>query len=133
MVLKLAKDRDFEKAVESTIKQLETIDRDLFLPTDPDLATFHQGRLGDCYLLSTLAANAHRRPQVIRSMIHPEVTGGFQVEFGNGQRIKVATLTDCELLVGAQDGQQARQLVGSAGKGLRHYPRPRPRKSQESR
>ena len=55
-LLKLAKDRGFQKAVESSLKQLETIDRDLFLPTDPDLSTFHQGRLGDCYLLSTLAA-----------------------------------------------------------------------------
>ena len=38
---------------------------------------------------------------MIRSMIHPLATGGFDVEFGNGQKIKVATLTDCELLVRA--------------------------------
>ena len=70
-----------------TIKQLETIDRDLFLPTDPDLSTFNQGRLGDCYLLSTIAAEAHRSPKAVRGMIRPEVTGGFQVVFGNGQKI----------------------------------------------
>ncbi len=54
-LLKLAKNPAFEKSFEATVKQLETIDRELFLPTDPDLSTFHQGRLGDCYLLSTIA------------------------------------------------------------------------------
>ncbi len=48
-LLALIRDRTFEKSVEATVKQLETIERDLFLPTDPDLSTFHQGRLGDCY------------------------------------------------------------------------------------
>ena len=45
-LLVLFRDRAFEKSVEAAAKKLETIDRDLFLPTDPDLATFHQGRLG---------------------------------------------------------------------------------------
>ena len=101
-LLSLAKDRAFEKSVEATVKQLETIDRELFLPTDPDLSTFHQGRLGDCYLLCTIAAEAHRSPKAIRDMIHPEVTGGFQVVFGDGQKIQVAPLTDSELLLGAK-------------------------------
>ena len=35
-------------------------------------------------------------------MIHPLVTGGFQVVFGDGQKIRVPTLTDGELLVGAR-------------------------------
>ena len=34
-------------------------------------------------------------------MIHPVVTGGFQVAFGNGQKIPVSRLTDTELLLGA--------------------------------
>ena len=100
-LLTLADDHSFEKSVEATVKQLETIDRELFLPTDPDLSSFHQGRLGDCYLLCAIAAQVHRRPQAIRDMIHPEVTGGFQVVFGNGQKIPVAPLTDTELLLGA--------------------------------
>jgi hypothetical protein len=101
-LLSLAKNRGFEKSVEATTKQLETINRELFLPTDPDLSTFHQGRLGDCYLLCTIAAQVHRNPKPIRDMIHPVVTGGFQVAFGNGQKIQVARLTDTELLLGAR-------------------------------
>ena len=101
-LLSLAKDRAFDKSVEATVKQLKTIDRELFLPTDPDLSTFHQGRLGDCYLLCTIAAQVHRSPKAIRDMIHPQVTGGFQVVFGDGQKILVAPLTDGELLLGAK-------------------------------
>ena len=57
-VLALAQDRAFEKAVDATTRQLATIDRELFLASDPDLSTFHQGRLGDCYLLCTIGAGA---------------------------------------------------------------------------
>jgi len=101
-LLSLAQDRGFQKSVEATVKQLATIDRELFLPTDPDLSTFHQGRLADCYLLCTIAAQAHRSPKAIREMIHPLVTGGFQVTFGNGQKVQLPGLTDTELLLGAK-------------------------------
>lgn len=101
-LLKLADENDFAKSVERATKHLETIDRELFLPTDPDLTTFNQGRLNDCYLLSAIAAQAHRSPKAIRGMIHPEVTGGFKVVFGDGQKIHVEPLTDSELLLGAK-------------------------------
>ena len=101
-LLALAQDKAFAKSVDATIKRLQSIDRDLFLPADPDLSTFHQGRLGDCYLLSTIAADVHRNPQAVRDMIRPVVTGGFQVVFGDGQKIQVGRLTDCELLLGAK-------------------------------
>ena len=58
-VLALAQDRAYEKAVDATAKQLGTIDRELFLASDPDLSTFHQGRLGDCYLLCTVGRRRH--------------------------------------------------------------------------
>jgi len=101
-LLSLAQDQSFEKSAEATARQLQTIDRELFLPADPDLSTFHQGRLGDCYLLCTIAAQAHRSPTVIRGMIRPLVTGGFEVVFGDSRKIQVARLTDTELLLGAQ-------------------------------
>ena len=101
-LLTFAKDKAFAKSVDTTVKRLQTIDRDLFLPTDPELTTFHQGRLGDCYLLCTIAAQVHRSPKAIRDMIHPVVTGGFQVVFGDGQKIQVGRLTDAELLLGAK-------------------------------
>lgn len=35
-------------------------------------------------------------------MIHPQVTGGFHVIFGDGQKIQVGPLSDSELLLGAK-------------------------------
>ncbi len=101
-LLTLAEDKAFGKSVDATVKRLQTIDRELFLPTDPELSTFHQGRLGDCYLLCTVAAQVHRSPKAVRDMIRPVVTGGFQVVFGDGQKIQVGRLTDAELLLGAK-------------------------------
>jgi len=103
---KLVEDHDFVKSVEQHFKHLETIERELFLPTDPNLATFNQGGLQDCYLLSAIAAQVHRSPRAIRQMIHPQVTGGFQVVFGDGHKIQTASLTDSELLLGARLGQR---------------------------
>jgi hypothetical protein len=100
-VLALAKDKGFQKSADGIAKRLETIDRDLFLPSDPDLSTFHQGGLGDCWLLAAIAAEARRNPKAIRGMIHPLVTGGFQIAFANGQRLSVSPLTDAEMLMGA--------------------------------
>lgn len=101
-LLTLTQDKAFEKSVDATVKRLQTIDRELFLPSDPELSTFHQGRLGDCYLLCTIAAQVHRNPKAVRDMIRPVVTGGFQVVFGDGQKIQVGRLTDTELLLGAR-------------------------------
>jgi hypothetical protein len=105
-LLKLVKEHGFAKSVGQAGSRLKAIDRELFLPTDPDLETFSQGRVGDCYLLSAIAAQAHRSPDAIRQMIHPEVTGGFQVIFGDGQKIEIPALTECELLLGAKLDQR---------------------------
>ncbi len=105
-LLELANDQEFQNSIEATNKHLEKIDHDLFLPEDPELSTFHQGRIGDCYLLATIAAVVHRNPQMIRTMIQPRENGGFEVDFGNGQRVKVPPLTDAELLVGARMGSK---------------------------
>jgi hypothetical protein len=101
-LLNLVEEHEFTKSVERTAKHLKTIDRELFLPADPNLDTFSQGRLDDCYLLAVIAAQVHRDPGAIREMIHPEVTGGFKVVFGDGRRIEVPPLTDGELLLGAK-------------------------------
>lgn len=122
-LLTSAGDSKFQKAVQGAFRKLETLDRHLFLGTDPNLLSFHQGRVGDCYLLAPIAAAVHRDPQAIRNMIRPEKNDTFEVVFGDGQKIHVPALTDSELLLGAQDGQCARHLVGRARKSIRHYSR----------
>ena len=110
-LLSLAKDRGFEKSVDATTKQLETINRSCSCRPIRIFPTFHQGRLGDCYLLCTIAAQVHRNPKPIRDMIHPVVTGGFQVAFGNGQKIQVVRLTDTELLFGTNGNHHGSWLA----------------------
>lgn len=105
-LLAVANDHEFQRSIEGTYRHLKSIDRDLFLPGDPDLSTFHQGRIGDCYLLATIAAIVHRNPQAIRIMIRPMKNGGFEVNFGNGQQVRVPALTDSELLLGAKMGSK---------------------------
>jgi hypothetical protein len=97
-----ARDPKFQGYVESGAKKLETMERALFLPSDPDISSFRQGRVGDCYLLAPIAAAVHLSPKGIRSMIRPTKSGGYEVTFGNGQRIDVPALTDGELLLGSR-------------------------------
>jgi hypothetical protein len=85
-------------------QQIRSINRALFLPGDPNLASFHQGRLGDCYLLSVIGAFAYRSPQAVRAMIKPAVGGGYEVHFGSGKMVKVPPVTDAELVLGARMG-----------------------------
>ncbi len=101
-LLALAGDRDFQKAVGAASRKLETIDRRLFAAGDPDLQSFHQGRVGDCFLLAAIAAAVHRDPLAIRQMIHGANNEGFKVAFGDGSVIHVPGLTDAELLLGAR-------------------------------
>lgn len=58
--------------------------------------------VGDCYLLGPIAGAVHLAPQAIRDMIHPARNEGFEVAFGNGEKIRVPALTDAELLLGAK-------------------------------
>ena len=58
--------------------------------------------MGDCYLLGPIAGAVHLAPQAIRDMIHPARNEGFEVAFGNGEKIRVPALTDAELLLGAK-------------------------------
>ncbi len=78
--------------------------RALFLPGDPNLATFQQGRLGDCYLLSTVGALVNRAPGAVRAMIRPLAANAYEVVFADGERIPVPPITDAELVLGAITG-----------------------------
>lgn len=51
-VMALGDDVATQREVKRTTAHIQKISRELFLPTDPNLATFHQGRVGDCYFMS---------------------------------------------------------------------------------
>lgn len=122
-LLTLVKSRGFKKRVENTTKDLEANNHQLFLPTDPSLSAFHQGGMGDCSLLAAVAAQVHRSPKAIREMIHPDDKHGFEVVFANGRKVKMAKLTDAELLMGASTDKHGIWLsVLEKAYGMIHNP-----------
>jgi hypothetical protein len=103
-VLALADDPQIQSIVSRHAWHIQAINHSLFLPNDPNLATFHQGGMGDCYLLAVIGAFVYHNPQGVRAMIQPQAGGGFEVQFGNGRQVSVGPMTDAELLMGAAEG-----------------------------
>ena len=76
----------------------------ILLSGDPNLMTFHQGRVGDCYLLAVIGAFVARDPQSVRAMFKPQPDATYEVDFASGKKITVLNATDAELLQGAKMG-----------------------------
>ena len=55
-LLAQADERPAQREFSRDTKRIGTINHALFLPGDPNLMTFHQGRVGDCYLLAVIGA-----------------------------------------------------------------------------
>jgi len=103
--LSLAGDPQIQKAVSGDAAHIHAINHSLFLPDDPNLFGFHQGGMGDCYLLAVIGAFVYHNPQAVRTMIKPELDGKFEVQFGNGKNVVVEPITDAELILGATEGR----------------------------
>jgi hypothetical protein len=102
-VLALAGDPQLQGIVTRHARHIQTINHSLFLSSDPNLATFHQGGMGDCYLLAVIGAFVCHHAQAVRAMIRSQMGGGFEVQFGNGRQVSVKPMTDAELLMGATE------------------------------
>jgi hypothetical protein len=50
--MSLADDPAIQKNISGKAWHIEAINHSLFAPEDPNLLTFHQGGIGDCYLLA---------------------------------------------------------------------------------
>lgn len=103
-VLAFADDPKMQKTIIGRAQRIQTMDHSLFLPGDPNLLNFHQGRMGDCYLLAAIGSFVYQNPQTVRSMIKPLADGGYAVQFGDGKTVAVGAMTDGELLLGASEG-----------------------------
>jgi hypothetical protein len=104
-VLALADDPNIQKNISGKAWHIVAINHSLFAPSDPNLATFHQGGIGDCYLLAVIGTFVYHHPATVRTMIQIQTNGGFQVQFGNGRNVNVPPLTDAELILGASEGR----------------------------
>jgi hypothetical protein len=78
--------------------------RSLFPDTGPSLQAFHQGTLGDCFVVAPLGAAVARDPAAVRRMIQHRPGGGYRVTFGNGAAIDVPPLTDTEIILSSASG-----------------------------
>jgi hypothetical protein len=103
-VQSLAASPEVQRIITSRAWHIEAIDHELFAPEDPNLATFHQGGIGDCYLLAVIGAYVFQHPAAVREMILA-TNGGFQIQFGTGRIVNVGPLTDSELIMGASEGR----------------------------
>jgi hypothetical protein len=104
-VLSFANDPEVQKMISRKTSHIQTFNHSLFLSDDPNLLNFHQGRMGDCYLLAAVGAFVYHNPQVVREMIKAQADGGFVVQFGDGKIVTIGPLTDGELEMGASEGQ----------------------------
>jgi Calpain family cysteine protease len=104
-LLALANDPSVEQNFFWDKEAIRTCDHSLFLSGDPNLLTFQQGQVGDCYLLAVIGAFVNRDPQAVRRMIKPLPGNLFEVDFANGTDVTVPAATDAELLQGAKLGR----------------------------
>jgi len=105
-VLALAANPESEKQFNKIRRHMASVGHELFLPGDPNIDTIRQGAVGDCYLLSPIAALVLSDPQAIRSMIRP-AGDGFDVAFRDGTTIHVTPMTDSELILPGLRGKTA--------------------------
>ncbi|MGA3170714.1 MAG: C2 family cysteine protease [Chthoniobacteraceae bacterium] len=102
--LALAAKAPVDKKLFRRAKHVQSINHALFAPGDPNLQSFHQGGMGDCYLLAVIGAYVRRDPQAVRRMIQQNPDGTYYVHFTVGEDVTVRPLTDAELLMGAREG-----------------------------
>ena len=74
-------------------------DSNLYSTQVPELQGIKQGQLGDCFFLAPLGAIVNRSPDAVRKMIQAD-GNGYEVQFGDGQKVQVGPLSETELLIG---------------------------------
>lgn len=72
----------------------------------PSLTGFHQGNLGDCYFLASVAAAIHADQAAFRKMFVPRNDGACDVRFFSGHVVHVPKLTDAEIALSSSAGEQ---------------------------
>ena len=95
---------DVGKIYAACLRQVTTIDRDLFTTTVPQLETIHQGRMGDCFCLAPLGAMLHRDAKSVVACFRKQPDGSYELKLGpHTQRVTLPT--DTELLLSSSNEQ----------------------------
>lgn len=81
--------------------------RELFADGAPNLEGLHQGRLGDCFIVSAIGADVARSSAAFRKLFQPRPDGSIEVHFpGHNPPVHLARLTDAEIALGSTAQQQ---------------------------
>jgi hypothetical protein len=88
-------------------KHIASASRDLFAKGAPSLDGLHQGRLGDCFVVSAIGAAVARDRERIHKMIVQRSDGSCEVHFPNRNKpILVPRLTDAEIALSSNAKDQ---------------------------
>jgi hypothetical protein len=73
---------------------------------DLTIEGIRQGRLGDCFFVSTLGALIEREPQAIHEMLQVHKDGSIDVTFPGADTVRVKPMTDAEIALTSTAGKQ---------------------------
>jgi hypothetical protein len=101
--LPLKNKKAFDQAFKKAQAAIKAAPHTLFVAGAPHLSAIHQGRNGNCWLLSTIGAMISRNPDEVRKLIHDEGGGQYTVHFAR-HNFKVRGPTDAEIATYTADG-----------------------------
>ena len=105
-------------------QHIKIVPHTMFTENAPRLEGIHQGPLGDCWVLSSVGAAVHFHPLLLKEMIHSQSDGSSNVEFRNGNSVRVNSLTDSQIALSSTCGDQGlwlnvlEQAFGQVNKAL---------------
>lgn len=96
---------DLQRRFRSALKRIRSAPKQVFMDETPDLATFHQGPIGDCYFVSMVGAMAYHHPKQVQVMVTTDAQGHTAVNFPGREAVVVGPLTDAELAISSTTGK----------------------------
>jgi hypothetical protein len=87
-------------------KHIKTAPRKAFAVDRPSLDSISQGHLGDCYFIAAVGAQTHRSPDPFLRLIQPNDDRSYEIRFPNGKQVIVPIMTDAQLALGSNAGNQ---------------------------
>lgn len=94
-----------EKSYLADLKHINSAPRDLFSERGPSLDGLHQGRLGDCFVVSAIGCDVARNPAQVRHLFVEHPDGAIDVRFPL-HPVHIPRLSDAEIALGSTAQQQ---------------------------
>ncbi len=96
---------DLQKRYRASLRRIAQAQRTVFADDHPDLGSFHQGPLGDCYFVSMVGALAYHEPARLSGMLRPAADGSCAVQFPGQKTVDVPPLTDAQIAISSTAGK----------------------------